>query len=391
MAKILDFDTTRLPCAHWTDSHTSWREALRAFVDREIMPHVNDWDEAGEFARDLHQKAAGIGLLGLGYPEEYGGISEGVDLFHAIIASEEIARTGSGGLGAGLMTHGIALPPILALGSDELKARIAPPVLSGEKLISLCITEPSGGSDVANIRTKATREGAVYVVNGEKTYITTGCRADYLTVAVRTGGPGAGGLSFLLIEADRKGVSRTRLPKMGWWMSDTASIHFEDVRVPAENLIGQENAGFLGIVNNFNMERLTMAAQALAYARVCVEDAAAWAQERSTFGKPLSRHQVIRHKFADMVQRIHAGTAYLDHCAARVLQGESPIAELSLLKVQATQTMEFCAREAMQILGGASYIRGQRIERIYREVRVMAIGGGSEEIMNDLAIRQFGL
>lgn len=387
----LSFDATRLACPHMSESHEAWRRTLRSFVEKEIAPFVNDWDEAGAFPRDLHKKAAAVGLSGLGYPEEYGGVKDGVDIFHILVSMEELARAGSGGLIAGLMTHGIGLPPIIALGSHELKARIAPPVLAGDKLIALCVTEPSGGSDVANIKTKARRDGADYVVNGEKTFITTGCRADYLTVAVRTGGDGAGGLSFLLIEADRDGVSRNALKKMGWWMSDTASIHFDDVRVPAENLIGQENAGFAGIVANFNMERLTMAAQSIAFARVCIEEAAAWARERETFGKPLAKHQVIRHKFADMMRQVNASTAYLDQCAWAVMNGASPIADLSLLKVQATRTMEFCAREAMQILGGAGFMRGCRTERIYREVRVMAIGGGSEEIMNDLAVRQLGL
>lgn len=391
MTNPLSFDATRLASPHLNESHEAWRKTVRTFVDREIMPHVNDWDEAGAFPRELHKKAADIGLIGLGFPEEYGGVSEGVDVFHSIISSEELARAGAGGLVAGLMTHGIGLPPVIKLGSDELKQRIAPAVLSGDKLIALCVTEPSGGSDVANLQTKAVREGDDYIVNGEKTFITTGCRADYLTVAVRTGGDGAGGLSFLLIEADRPGVTRTPLKKMGWWMSDTAAIHFEDVAAPVENLIGQENAGFAGIVANFNMERLSMAAQAIAFARVCIEHAAAWALERHTFGKPLAKHQVIRHKAAEMIRRTNASQAYLDHCAWRVKNGESPIADLCLLKVQATRTMEFCAREAMQILGGAGFMRGCRVERIYREVRVMAIGGGSEEIMNDLAVRQLGL
>lgn len=393
---MLDFDATRPPSPHIAETHEAWRKSVRAFVDRDIAPHVDAWDEAGAFPRELHQKAAGVGLVGLGFPEAYGGVTEGTDVFHSIIAMEELSRPGAGGLPAGLMTHGIGLPPVIALGSDELKRRIAPRVLSGEKLIALCVTEPSGGSDVANIRTRAERKGDRYIVNGEKTYITTGCRADYLTVAVRTGADGAGGLSFLLIEADRTGVSRTRLKKMGWWMSDTASIHFDDVEVPAENLIGQENAGFAGIVANFNMERLNMAAQSLAFSRACIEDAAAWARERRTFGKPLSKHQAVRHKFADMVRMVNASTTYLDNCAWRVQEakaggGAAPVADLSLLKVQATRTMEACAREAMQIIGGASYMRGARVERIYREVRVMAIGGGSEEIMNDLAARQLGL
>ena len=373
------------------ESHDAWRRTVRSFVERDIAPHVNEWDEAGVFPRELHQKAAAVGLIGLGFPERYGGISEGIDVFHSIIAVEELARAGSGGLIAGLMTHGIGLPPIITLGAEDLKARIAPSVLAGEKLIALCVTEPSGGSDVANLRTRAERRGDHYVVNGEKTFITTGMRADYLTVAARTGGAGTGGLSFLLIETDRKGVTRTPLEKMGWWMSDTASIYFDDVEVPTENLIGQENAGFAGIVANFNSERISMAAQAIAFARVCIEDAAAWARERRTFGKPLAKHQVVRHKFSEMVRRVNASTAYLDHCAWRVAEGDAPIADLALLKVEASRTMEFCAREAMQILGGAGFMRGCRVERIYREVRVMAIGGGSEEIMNDLAARQMGL
>ncbi|MEQ1929406.1 MAG: acyl-CoA dehydrogenase family protein [Parvularculaceae bacterium] len=387
----LDFDATRLPSPHLNESHEAWRRTVRAFVEREVMPHVNVWDEAEGFPRDLHRKAADAGLIGLGYAEEYGGVRDGVDVFHSMISSEELARAGAGGLIASLMTHGIGLPPIMALGSDALKARIARPVLAGEKIIALCITEPSGGSDVANIRTRARRDGDCYVVNGEKTLITSGYRADFLTVAVRTGGDGASGLSFLLIEAESPGVSRAKLDKMGWWMSDTASIRFDDVRAPADNLIGSENSGFAGIVANFNMERLGMAAQAIAFARVCIEDAARWALQRQTFGKPLVKHQVIRHKFAEMVRHVHASSALLDNCAWRVRNGEAPIAELSLLKVQATRTMEFCAREAMQILGGAGFVRGCRVERIYREVRVMAIGGGSEEIMLDLAARQMGV
>ena len=391
MTDALSFDALRPPSPHLSENHEAWRKTVRAFVDKEVAPFVAEWDEAGAFPRALHAKAAALGLTGLGFPEDYGGIEEDIDVFHSIVAMEELSRPGAGGLPAALMTHGIGLPPVIALGSDELKQRIAPPVLAGEKLIALCVTEPSGGSDVANLRTRAERRGDRYIVNGEKTFITTGCRADYLTVAVRTGGDGAGGLSFLLVEADRPGVSRTPLKKMGWWMSDTASIHFDDVEVPADNLIGAENAGFAGIVANFNMERLSMAAQSLAFSRAAVEDAAAWARERQTFNKPLSRHQVVRHKFAEMVRMVNASTTYLDNCAWRVAHGEAPIADLSLLKVQATRTMEFCAREALQILGGAGYMRGGRVERIYREVRVMAIGGGSEEIMNDLAARQMGL
>jgi acyl-CoA dehydrogenase len=292
---------------------------------------------------------------------------------------------------AALMVHGIGLPPVLALGSDALKAQIAPQVLSGAVQISLGITEPDAGSDVANLSTRAVREGDVYRVNGAKTYITGGMTSRWLTTAVRTGGPGAGGISLLLIDLTAPGVTRARLDKQGWWASDTAQIWFDEVLVPADRLIGRENSGFFGIMANFNGERLGMAAGAIASARVCLEDAIAWAQQRKTFGKRLADHQVIRHKIADMRRATAAATSYLDLCAWRVMQGETPVADLCLLKVQATQTLEFCAREASQILGGASFIRGQRIERIYREVRVNAIGGGSEEIMKDLAARQMGL
>ncbi len=373
----------------YEEHHHAWRDTLRRFVEAEIMPHVNDWDEAGEFPRALYRKASDVGLLRLGWPEEYGGVPS--DPFMSIVTSQEMARHGAGGVNASLMVHGIGLPPIRRLGSQEMKDRIIPEVLSGEKIIALGITEPSGGSDVANLKTTARRDGDHYVVNGSKMFITGGMRADYYTVAVRTGGEGAGGVSLLLIERDREGFSRTPLKKQGWWASDTAALYFDDVRVPVENLIGQENRGFAGIMENFNGERIGMSAGAIGFSKVCLEDAISWAQERVTFGKRLADHQVIRHKLADMYKRINATQSWLELLAWRIQQGESPIAEIALLKVQATETMEYCAREAMQVMGGNGYMRGSRVERIYREVRVNAIGGGSEEIMRDLAARQMGI
>lgn len=387
----IDFDSTRPPSPFLKDTHHAWRRELRRFVEREMMPFVEEWEEAEEIPLALYKKAADFGLLRMGYPERYGGISEGLDRFHGIVTSEELARMGAGGVSASLMVHGIGLPPVLALGSDAMKDKIAPAVLSGDKHISLAITEPSGGSDVAQIRTRARRDGDHFVVDGSKMFITGGMRADYFTTAVRTGGEGFGGISLLLIEADRPGLTRTKLKKQGWWASDTAALYFDGVRVPAENLIGGENLGFQGIMLNFNGERLGMAAGATASARVCLEEAVKWAQARQTFGKRLADHQVVRHKIAEMVRQINASTAYLEMCAWRVMQGEVPAADLALLKVQATLTLEFCAREAMQILGGNGYMRGSRVERIYREVRVNAIGGGSEEILRDLAARQLGL
>ena len=383
------FDQWRARSPHYDDSHEAVCDTVRRFVAQEITPNVDKWEAAGELPRELHRKAAQAGIIGLNYPEEFGGTGKAFGLFHSLVQTEELARPGAGGICASLMTHGIGLPPILAMGSAELQRRIAPGVLAGEKLICLGITEPGGGSDVANLRTRAERKGASYIVNGEKTYITTGMRADYVTLAVRTGGPGFAGISLLLVELDRPGVSRTPLAKMGWHASDTATIHFDNVEVPVDNLIGPENGGFAGIMQNFNGERLGMSQQANAFARVCYEDALSWARQRETFGKPLITNQVIRHKLADMLRRITATQAWIDHCAWTVENGCAFPGDFALLKVQATQTMEFCAREACQILGGASFMRGSRIERIYREVRVMAIGGGSEEIMFDLASRQY--
>ena len=371
----------------YTEEHEAWRKTLRRWVDQEIAPFVNEWDEAETFPRDLYRKAAEIGLLRLGFPEEYGGIPD-KDPFLAIVTTEELNRPACGGVAASLMSHSIGAPPIAAAGTAELKSRVLPRILSGEKISCLAITEPSGGSDVSAIQTSAVRDGEDYVVRGSKTFITSGMRGDYFTVAVRTGGPGIDGVSLLLIEADRPGFARTELKKMGWWASDTATLYFDDVRVPAANLLGEENRGFRLIMNNFNSERLGMAAGANMNARVAFEEALAYARERHTFGQRLADHQVIRHKLVEMARAVNATQAYLEITAWRMAQGESPVADLAMLKIQATQTMEFCAREAVQIFGGAGYIRGHKVERIYREVRVNAIGGGSEEILRDLAARQ---
>jgi acyl-CoA dehydrogenase len=373
----------------YTAEHEAWRAVVRRFVENEIEPHAHEWDEAGEFPRELYVKAAAIGLLGLGFPEEYGGTP--ADQFMKIVTSQELARAGAGGINASLMSHTIGSPPIARAARPEVRARVLPEVLSGKKISALAITEPGGGSDVANLRTKAHRDGDHYIVNGEKTFITSGMRADYLTVAVRTGGEGASGVSLLLIEGDTPGLSRTKLKKMGWWASDTATLHFDDCRVPVTNLIGEEGQGFKLIMHNFNSERMGMAASCTAYARVCVDEAIAYAKERKTFGKPISQHQVIRHKLVDMAQRVAASQAMLEMLAWRLTQGESPVAEICMMKNQATQTMAWCASEAVQIFGGAGFMRGIKVERIYREVKVNAIGGGTEEIMKDLASRQMGL
>ena len=377
------------------------REARSALVDTverfartEIAPHVSAWDAAGEFPRSLYRRAAELGLLGVGYPEEYGGTPAPYAL--RLPMWRALCRFGtSGGVQASLFSHNIGLPPVVLLASDAVRQEVVPPVLAGERISALAITEPGGGSDVAQLRTTARREGDEYVVSGEKIFITSGMRADWITLAVRTGeSKGASGISLLLVPGDSAGLSRARLDKMGWLCSDTAHLRFDGVRVPARYLLGEEGQGFKAIMGNFNGERLGLAAGAIGYAEACYDEALAWAQQRQSFGQPLVAHQVIRHKLVDMRQRICATAAWLEAVAARADAGDaSPdwVAEVCTLKNQATQTMQFCADAGVQILGGMGYMRGTVCERIYREVKVVTIGGGTEEIMKELAARQWGI
>ena len=369
--------------------HEAFRQQARRFVEKEIVPNVEQWEAAEMLPRELHRKAADAGLLQIGFPEAYGGV-EVPDLFYLIVLTEELARAGSGGVIASLMSHGIGSPPVMHVGTAEQKELFLAPVLRGEKIAALAITEPGGGSDVANLRTRAIRDGDHYVVSGSKAFITSGMRADFITTAVRTGEEGMGGVSLLVIEGDTPGLKRSAMQKMGWWSSDTATLYFDDCRVPVANRLGPENQGFMAIMMNFNNERIMLAAQASAFAQVCYDDALAYARERHTFGKPLIRNQVIRHKLVDMKTRIDAVRAHLDVLAWRVSQKQMPIAEVCMLKLHATTMLEWVANEAMQIFGGAGYLRGSKVERIYRETKVLTIGGGSQEIMKDLAARQQG-
>ncbi len=272
----------------------------------------------------------------------------------------------------------------------DRRSALTPDALAGRRTSALPASEPGGGSDVANIRTTARRDGDHFVVHGAKMFITSGMRADLVTVAVRTGPPGLGGISLIVVERDTPGFTQTPLKKMGWWCSDTAALYFDECRVPAENLLGAENSGFLGIMQNFNRERLLLAAMAVAFSQVCYDEAVGYARERETFGKPLITRQVIRHKLVDMATRIHPVRSWLYDLARRGDAGEWPIAEICMLKNAATGCVEHCAREGVQIFGGAGYMRGTKVERIYRETKVLAIGGGAEEIMKDLAARQLG-
>ncbi len=377
--------------AYETDERMAFRESVARFVAEEIRPYADEWDEAGTFPWSLVEKAAALGLYGIAIDEEYGGLGFD-DAFLRAWSAEELGRAGAGGVIASLSSCQIMTGPLQLLASDAIKRRTLADLVSGRKGGSLAITEPSGGSDVAAMQTRARREGDEWVLDGSKTFITGGMRASYFVVGARTGGEGLKGISLFFVEAGTPGFTRTEIErKMGWWASDTAVLHFDDCRIPVENILGEEGRGFLAIMNNFNSERLSMAGQMVGTAKLCLEESIRYAQERETFGRPLIQHQVIRHKIADMSARIDAMEAYVNHICWMLNRGQRAVAEISKAKLICSRDLEFCANEAMQILGGAGYLRGNVIERIYRETKVMSIGGGSQEIMRDLAIRQMGL
>jgi acyl-CoA dehydrogenase len=373
-----------------TEEHAQLRETVKRFAQKHIAPFARAWEEAEEFPVELYKTAAEAGLLGISYPVEDGG--GGGDISHALVAAEEMVLHGhSVGTCVGLGSHGIALPPIVRLGTPEQKKRFVAPVLSGEKISALAITEPGGGSDVAALRTRAVLDGEHYVVNGAKTFITSGCRADIVTTAVRTGGEGHAGVSLLVIERGTPGFTVSKkLQKTGWWASDTAELSFEDCRVPKGNLIGEENQGFYAIMINFAGERLFLASQCVAIAELAYRESIKYARERLAFGKTLMGHQVVRHKLADMATRIAAARALVGECTARVVRGEQVPGLAAMTKNVATDMCSFVADQAVQIHGGNGYMREYLVERLYRDARLYPIGGGTREIMNEIISKTEG-
>ncbi|SBT52640.1 acyl-CoA dehydrogenase family protein [Micromonospora narathiwatensis] len=384
-----------------TPERRQLRELTRAFVTREVLPHLDEWERAGEVPRDLHATAAKIGLLGVGFPESVGG--SGGDLLDSIVVTEEIIRSGgSSGLVAALFTHGIALPHIVAAcgdkagsaaaGPQHLIDRYVRPTLAGTMIGALAITEPDGGSDVAGIRTCARRDGDHYVVNGSKTYITSGVRADFVTTAVCADFPGSGTLSLLVIEKGTPGFTvGRRLEKLGWHCSDTAELSFTDVRVPVANRIGPEDTGFLAIMQQFAAERLSLATQAYATAQRCVELAVKWCRERSTFGQPLASRQLIRHRLAEMHTRAEAARAYVHDVAVRVAAKQPVVTEVAMAKNVAVAACDHVVDAALQLHGGFGYLRDAEVERHYRDARILSIGGGTTEILNEIVAKGMGL
>lgn len=375
---------------------TDERQALRAlvadFTVREVVPHLAAWERDGELPRELHRRAAAAGLLGAAFPEEVGGGGgNAIDGF--VVAEQILLSGGSGGVVAALLTHSIAVPHIVASGDPDLIDRYVRPTLAGDTIGALGITEPGGGSDVAAITTKARLVGGEYVVDGGKLYITSGVRADFVTTAVRTGGAGHGGISLLVVDKGTPGFTVSRkLEKMGWLCSDTAELSYVDVRVPAANLVGAEGSGFVQIAQQFQGERLSLAVQAYATAQRCFDLTMRWIRDRETFGRPLAARQVVRHKMAEMAREIDVARTYTRTVTSTWLaRGGGMLMETAMAKNTAVKACEAVVHECVQLLGGMGYMREHEVERHYRDARVLGIGGGTNEIMNEIIVKQLGL
>jgi acyl-CoA dehydrogenase len=394
MAATVIKDTgARAPLPPFTEEHEELRETIARFVRTEIAPHVDEWEEAREFPRELYLRCGELGFLGLKYPEELGG--QGGTYVHDAVWVEELSRSGAaGGVAAGLNAHvGIATPPIFNFGTSEQHRRWLVPAIRGEKIGALGITEPGAGSDVASIRTFARKVPGGYVVNGAKTFITNGVRADFLVCAVKTTEEGGhGGLSFLVLERDMPGYKVSRkLEKMGWHASDTGELAFTDVEVPEENLLGEENRGFYLIMANFAWERLAMALGAVGGMQRVFERTLEYAKERQAFGRPIGNFQAIRHKFAEMAVKIEASRSLTYHCLRVFADGEDPVREVTMAKLLTQRAMLEVADECLQIHGGYGYVREYGIERAVRDARLGPIGGGTDEVMKEILGKQLGL
>lgn len=376
---------------HWLfqEEHEMLRKSVRSWVEKEIKPHVEEWEQKGEFPRELFNRAGELGFLGLTYPEEYGGSGE--DYLAGAVFVEEMARCGSAGVAAGIgASVVIAGPQIYKFGSEELKQKFLVPTITGTKIGALGITEPNAGSDVASISTTARDEGAHYVVNGSKIFITNGVRADYVVTAVKTD-PAAGykGISLLVIEKDTPGFTvAKKLEKLGWNASDTGELVFEDCRVPKANLVGKENMGFYYIMQNFAWERLVMALEAVAAAGLAMEEAIRYARQRIQFNRPLSKFQVIRHKLADMASWIETARSLVYHALSLFASGKDAVTEVAMAKVYACETANRVADEALQIHGGYGYMMEYPVQRYWRDARVGTIGGGTTEIMKQIIVNR---
>ena len=380
------------PTPPFSDEHEQLRESVRGFLDRELAPHAQEWEREEWFPNEVFDKLAAQGLLGLKYPVELGG--QGGDYLHEAVLVEELSRIGSGGTAAGIGAHvNIATPPIWKFGTDDQKQRFLAPAIAGQKIGALGITEPDAGSDVAGLRTRAKKVDGGYVVNGSKTFITNGVRADFVVTAVKTTEEGGHqGISFLVIEKGMEGFSVSRkLEKLGWHASDTGELAFNDVFVPDENLLGEENKGFYLIMANFQWERLVMALGSVGGMQAMLDRTIQFALERETFGRPIAKHQAIRHKIAEMAVKVETGRAVTYNALRLFAEGQDAIREVTIAKLKTQRDAFDVADDALQIHGGAGYMREYDVERAARDARLGPIGGGTDEIMKEILGKLLGL
>ncbi|HVL33209.1 MAG TPA: acyl-CoA dehydrogenase family protein [Actinomycetota bacterium] len=374
----------------FTDEHEALRVSVRDFIAREIHPHVEQWERDEDFPRALYKRFGELGLLGLKYEEEYGG--SGPDLLADAVVNEELALCGSAGVAAGIGGHkDLGSYYVYRFGNDEQRRRWLVPSVAGDIIGALAVTEPNAGSDVAGLQTRATRDGEHYVLNGQKAFITNGSKADYVVVAVRTGGDGYGGISLIVVERETPGFSTRRMDTVGWRTSHTGELFFDDCRVPAENLLGEENKGFVYIMQNFQWERIIMALGAVAASQKILDMAIAYAKERHAFGRPVSKFQVWRHRFADLETEIAAARALTYHALRKFAAGEDALREVSMAKWLACELDWKVADEALQVHGGYGYMMEFPVQRAWRDARLGPIGGGTTEIMKEIIAKQIGL
>jgi len=385
------FDALRPVNPALRHEHDQWRQRVRGFVDTRINPFLADWERASTFPDDLYLRAVEDEIFGLGFPKEVGGSGTDTDIHHRIIFAEEMHRQGSGLVFADLATHWVGLPPVIDAGVAELRRHIVEPVLAGEKRICFAVTEPSGGSDVANLTTQAERCGDVFRLRGTKTLISGAMRADFALVIARTGGSGMRGLSLFVVDLNQPGVTRQPVPGLEWYNRNVGTLQFADAEVPMEGLLGRENQGFAMLSGQLDIERLSGIGAMLALSRYCLAQAAVYCRQREAFGKALADHQVLRHRLVEMHRSVRSAYCFLDYCVGQVEAGARMGADLALLKITACRALDLCAREAMQMLGGSVYCGSNRVERVFRESRIFALAGGTEEILSEMAARQLQL
>jgi citronellyl-CoA dehydrogenase len=375
----------------FTAEHVAFRRVVREFCEKELAPHARTWDERGEFPRELFRRFGEMGFLGIRHDPAWGG--SGLDYWYVVAYAEELVRARNGGLGTGMLVQGEMATPIIGeLGTDEQKREFLAPALAGEKVAALAISEPDAGSDVAALRTRARREGDELVVQGSKTWISNGTRADFLTLAVRTGEDGYGGISLVTFPTDVKGFEVSRkLDKVGNLSSDTAVLFFDDCRIPARFVLGEVDQGFGYIMTGFQGERLVTAVTAVAGAQLVLDDALRYGQERRAFGRPIGTFQAWRHRFADHLSRLEAARWLTYRACDLFARGQVALREISMAKLVACELAQRIAYDAMQFHGGQGYMVETDVARAWRDLRLLTIGGGTSEIMRELVSRGAGM